>query len=83
MAMDNRAAPAAATHDASSWSRILARYRSPNAGRSFVEILITLAPFALLWAATWLGLYFGYWISLLLAVPAAGFLVRLFMIQHD
>jgi omega-6 fatty acid desaturase (delta-12 desaturase) len=84
MAMDDRAAPAAATHDASSWSRILARYRSPSAGRSLVEILITLAPFALLWAATWLGLYFGYyWISLLLAIPAAGFLVRLFMIQHD
>ncbi len=33
--------------------------------------------------STWLGLYFGYWISLLLVVPAAGFLVRLFMIQHD
>jgi omega-6 fatty acid desaturase (delta-12 desaturase) len=26
---------------------------------------------------------FGYWLSLILAVPAAGFLVRLFMIQHD
>jgi Fatty acid desaturase len=25
----------------------------------------------------------GYWVGLLLAVPAAGFLVRLFMIQHD
>jgi acyl-lipid omega-6 desaturase (Delta-12 desaturase) len=25
----------------------------------------------------------SYWICLLLAVPAAGFLVRLFMIQHD
>ena len=25
----------------------------------------------------------GYWLCLLLAVPAAGFLVRLFMIQHD
>ena len=36
-----------------------------------------------LWLLTWLGLYFGYWISLLLVVPAAGFLVRLFMIQHD
>lgn len=25
----------------------------------------------------------GYWLTLLLAVPTAGFLVRLFMIQHD
>ena len=31
----------------------------------------------------WAALGFGYWLSLLLAVPAAGFLVRLFMIQHD
>jgi omega-6 fatty acid desaturase (delta-12 desaturase) len=31
----------------------------------------------------WLSLAVGYWLCLLLAVPAAGFLVRLFMIQHD
>ena len=30
------------------------------------------------------SVHFGYWwLSLLLAIPAAGFLVRLFMIQHD
>jgi omega-6 fatty acid desaturase (delta-12 desaturase) len=84
MAMsDARADSAAAKHETSNWSRILVRYRNPSAGRSFVEILITFGPFVLLWAATWLGVYFGYWISLVLAVPAAGFLVRLFMIQHD
>ena len=31
----------------------------------------------------WASLGTGYWVGLLLAVPAAGFLVRLFMIQHD
>jgi omega-6 fatty acid desaturase (delta-12 desaturase) len=31
----------------------------------------------------WAALGISYWLSLLLAVPAAGFLVRLFMIQHD
>ncbi|MEM9681693.1 MAG: fatty acid desaturase [Pseudomonadota bacterium] len=30
-----------------------------------------------------LTLEYGYWIALLLAVPAAGLVVRLFMIQHD
>ena len=30
----------------------------------------------------WGALHIGYWLCLLLAVPAAGFLVRLFMIQH-
>ena len=31
----------------------------------------------------WVSLGHGYWITLLLAMPAAGFLVRLFIIQHD
>jgi acyl-lipid omega-6 desaturase (Delta-12 desaturase) len=49
-----------------------------------LEIVITLAPFAALWALAWLAYYFGFWwLSLLIAVPAAGFLIRLFMIQHD
>jgi acyl-lipid omega-6 desaturase (Delta-12 desaturase) len=70
--------------DARSWTRILARYRHPNDLRSTVEIAITFVPLALLWALAWATLYFGYWwLSLLLTVPAAGFLVRLFMIQHD
>jgi omega-6 fatty acid desaturase (delta-12 desaturase) len=61
----------------------LARYRQPNLGRSIVEILITVAPFVLLWVLMCLSLRVGYWLCLLLAVPASGFLVRLFMIQHD
>ena len=64
--------------------QILARYREPNPTRSIVEIAITLLPLAALWALAWAALHFGYWwLSLLLAVPAAGFLVRAFMIQHD
>ena len=48
-----------------------------------VEIGITIVPLVVLWALIWATLDLGYWLSLLLAVPAAGFLVRLFMIQHD
>ena len=63
---------------------MLARYREPNHARSIVEIVITLAPFAALRALASAATHFGYWwLALLLAVPAAGFLVRLFMIQHD
>ena len=61
----------------------LARFREPNHARSIVEILITIVPFALLWLLMWWSLHIGYGLSLLLAVPTAGFLVRLFMIQHD
>ena len=66
------------------WTRILAGYRQPNYLRSVVELVITALPLAALWIAAWFVFTLGYaWISLLIAVPAAGFLVRLFMIQHD
>lgn len=73
----------AATVDASTLARGLARYREPNHGRSVVEIVITLVPFMGLWWSMWLSLRVGYGLYLLLALPTAGFLVRLFMIQHD
>jgi len=69
--------------DARTWTQMLGSYRDPNFGRAAFELAITIVPFVLLWFAIWIGLYFGYWICLLLAVPTAGFLVRLFMIQHD
>jgi omega-6 fatty acid desaturase (delta-12 desaturase) len=70
--------------DARTWTQILARYREPARWRSVVELAITVVPLVLLWIAMWAILYVGYyWFSLLIAVPAAGFLVRLFMIQHD
>jgi omega-6 fatty acid desaturase (delta-12 desaturase) len=69
---------------ASEWIRILSRYRDPNGARSVFEIVVTAVPFAALWLVIWALWEFGYgWVSLLLSVPAAGFLLRLFMIQHD
>ncbi len=69
--------------EAAGWTQILARYRSPSPARSIVELAITAGPFVLLWVLMWATLDFGYWVCLLLTVPAAGFLVRMFMIQHD
>jgi omega-6 fatty acid desaturase (delta-12 desaturase) len=64
--------------------RLLGRYREPSHPRSIFEIAVTLVPFAALWVLSWAAVYLGHWeLSLLLAMPAAGFLVRLFMIQHD
>src|SRR5207302_8222466 len=51
--------------------------------RSIVGLAIPAGPFVLLWVLMWATLDLGYWLCLLLALPAAGFLVRLFMIQHD
>ena len=55
-------------------------YRSASPLRSLFEIAVTAIPFALLWAAMWISLQWSYLLTLAIAVPAAGFLVRLFMI---
>jgi acyl-lipid omega-6 desaturase (Delta-12 desaturase) len=74
----------ASERDARGWTQILSRYRDPDHRRSIIEIAITLGPFLALWALALTVYYFGFWwLSLLLAVPTAAFLVRLFMIQHD
>ena len=64
-------------------TRGLTRYRQPNHRRSIVEILITIGPFIFFWLLACLLVPIGYGFHLLPAVLAAGFLVRLFMIQHD
>jgi acyl-lipid omega-6 desaturase (Delta-12 desaturase) len=74
---------AGTSSDVLAWTRILARYREPSRTRSVTELVITIVPLVLLWILMWATLDLGYWFCLLLAVPAAGLLVRLFMIQHD
>jgi acyl-lipid omega-6 desaturase (Delta-12 desaturase) len=70
--------------DARRWTQILNRYREPSHARSITELAVTALPLAALWIAAWFAFSLGHlWASLLIAVPAAGFLVRLFMIQHD
>ena len=63
--------------------RDIAAYARPRTSRSLVELALTAIPFALFLALMWVGIGAGYWIALLLAVPAGVMLVRLFMIQHD
>ena len=62
---------------------MLARYRDPKLAWSLTEIAVTFAPLVALWAAMWALMHVSYWLTLALALPAAGFLVRLFLIQHD
>jgi omega-6 fatty acid desaturase (delta-12 desaturase) len=59
---------------ARAWVLKLARYREPSTWRSVFELGVTLGPFLLLWAP---------WLSLAIAVLNGGFLVRIFIIQHD
>ncbi|MBB5577234.1 MULTISPECIES: fatty acid desaturase [Rhizobium] len=69
--------------DAGAWLKILATYRRPHVGRSVFELIITIVPFALFWSGAYISIVQGFWPGLVLILPAAGFLLRLFMIQHD
>ena len=69
--------------DARYWLKVLSPYRKPQVKRSIAELAVTGIPFVLLWILMLVSLSYSYILCLLLAVPAAGFLVRLFMIQHD
>jgi omega-6 fatty acid desaturase (delta-12 desaturase) len=81
--MNEQEAKLPLTGDSRALAQSLARYREPSCARSILEIAITALPLVLLWFLMWASLHVGYWLCLLLSVPAAGFLVRLFMIQHD
>jgi len=73
-----------ASLDASQLRGKLRAYHEPSTARSVYEIGLTVALFAGTWAAMAVALNQGLvWLYLLLIAPAAGFLVRLFMIQHD
>ena len=62
----------------------LSGYRAPATTRGLVELAITAIPFVLAWSAMVVAVHFGqFWLYGLLLLPAAGLLVRLFMIQHD
>lgn len=70
--------------DASTWARKLQHYGKPAAIRSACELAITSLPLAAAWYLMLLALKNGQlWLYALLLLPASGFLVRLFMIQHD
>ncbi len=65
------------------WVQILAKYRNPSHLRSSFELAISLGAFVALWAVAWWALSVSYWLALAIAVVNAGFLLRLFVIQHD
>ena len=70
-------------YEVPSWTRALAKYRRPSAVRSTCEIIVTALPFAAFWGLASLAVANGNWAGLFLTIPAAAFLVRMFILQHD
>ncbi len=65
------------------WNGLLAPYMVASYRKAIFQLVTTLALYALGWYAMYRSLEVSYWLTLLLAIPTAGFLVRLFIFQHD
>jgi len=65
------------------WKQVVASYREPSVWRATWQLVNTLVPYALLWCALYWAIGVSYWLALALVLPAAGLLVRLFIIFHD
>jgi omega-6 fatty acid desaturase (delta-12 desaturase) len=65
------------------WRDALAPYAKPHFGRSLLDIATSVVPYLALSVAMYLALDTSYLITLALAVPAAGFLVRTYILFHD
>jgi omega-6 fatty acid desaturase (delta-12 desaturase) len=75
--------PAQPQAGAAVWKEIVTRFQRPSTSRAVWQIVNTFVPYALLWFAMHLTMAVSYWATLPLAILAAGFLVRIFIIFHD
>jgi acyl-lipid omega-6 desaturase (Delta-12 desaturase) len=71
------------TVSAKSWASRLAPYRQSDDRRASFEIVLTLALFAACWFFTYQAMLISGWLLAPMIVVSGGFLVRLFMLQHD
>jgi acyl-lipid omega-6 desaturase (Delta-12 desaturase) len=58
--------------DIAAWNRRLAEYRQPDNWRSLAELMVTIVPFPILWAAMSIVAEWSYWACLMIATPTAG-----------
>ena len=65
------------------WQDVVARYASPDLRRSLWMVINTMVPFIGLWALMIFSVHISYLLTLLLAIPTAGFMMRTFIIFHD
>jgi omega-6 fatty acid desaturase (delta-12 desaturase) len=65
------------------WRSVISRYQQSDVGRAIGQLITTLVPLAFGLYVMYLSLALPYWITLLLAFPVGGLLVRTFIIMHD
>ena len=65
------------------WLLRLEAYRVADDRRAVQELLITLLPLGICLCGLWVSQEHGWMLRIMATVPAAGLMMRLFMIQHD
>ena len=71
------------TNASSSWMEIVSKYNFSDPVKSWWQVINSVVPYLLLWAAMVWSLNVSYWLTLFLSVIAVGFLIRIFIIFHD
>jgi omega-6 fatty acid desaturase (delta-12 desaturase) len=65
------------------WKNLVSKYQKSQARKSIWQLSNSFIPFVLIWVLMLFALNYSWWITLILAFPASGFAIRLFIIQHD
>jgi omega-6 fatty acid desaturase (delta-12 desaturase) len=65
------------------WRRALEPYAKADRGRSLRCVMTSVVPYLVLFVLMDLSLQVSYLLTLALAIPAAGFLVRIYIVFHD
>jgi len=71
------------TPQSSSWHKRLAPYAEPHLGRGVLDLATSVVPYLALVVAMYALLPSSLLLVLIIAVPAAGFLLRTFIVFHD
>ena len=65
------------------WRQAVARHEQPSLPHSLFDLATSVVPYLAISVAMYLCLEVSVWLTLALAVPAAGFLLRTFIVFHD
>ncbi len=65
------------------WQDLVKKYQFPDLWQSIWQLINSFVPFFLLYYLMYRSLSLSYGLVLLLALPTAGLLMRIFIIQHD
>ncbi|MGH9839514.1 MAG: fatty acid desaturase [Blastocatellia bacterium] len=65
------------------WQELVKKYQSPDNWRSIWQIANSIVPYFAMWYLMYRSLSISYWLTLALAFPTAGLMMRIFIIFHD